>query len=74
MAASDDADEKYPHLAEWVFGGGWVQIGADENSRTFVRAMDEGGAAFEGADDYPTLEAALQALEAGLAAWMEENG
>jgi len=43
-------------------------------SRSFVRALDEGGIVWEGRKSYPTLDAALQALEAGLIAWMQEQG
>jgi len=37
-----------------------------------VRALDEGGLIWESSDDHTTVDEALQALEKGLAAWMEE--
>jgi len=42
-------------------------------SRSFVRAIDEGGMIWEGREDYATLDAALQDLEAGIAAWIQQN-
>ncbi len=37
------ADDAYPHLARWVEASGWVEIGHDEVSHSFVRALQEGG-------------------------------
>jgi hypothetical protein len=48
-------------------------MGHDDMSRSFVRALDEDGLVWEGQDDYATLDNALQDLEAGLAAWMQEQ-
>lgn len=53
---------------------GWIEIGQDAMSQSFIRALDEGGLVWEGQRDYPTLDAALQDLETGLAAWMQEQG
>jgi hypothetical protein len=52
---------------------GWIEIGQNHMSRSFVRALDEGGLVWEGQEDYATLDDALQDLEAGLAAWMREQ-
>jgi hypothetical protein len=52
---------------------GWIEMGHDDMSRSFVRALDEGGLVWEGQDDYATLDDALRDLEAGLAAWMREQ-
>ena len=71
MAQSIDAT--YPTVARWVMEYGWIEIGQDEMSRSFVRALDEGGLVWEGQEDYATLDDALQDLEAGLAAWMQEQ-
>jgi hypothetical protein len=62
---------RYPNIAAWVQGG-WIEIGRDDYSRSFVRALDIGGMVWEGADEYASLEEALQALDAGIAAWVEE--
>jgi len=66
-------DEAFPHLTKWVKTHGWIEIGSDEFSRSFIRALDSGGIVWEGSRDYPTLESALQALDDALAAWMKEN-
>ena len=72
MAQSLDAT--YPTIARWVQEYGWIEIGQDNMSHSFVRALDDGGMVWEGRRPYPTLDAALQALEAGLRAWMQEQG
>jgi hypothetical protein len=63
----------YPNIAAWVQNG-WVEIGRDEDSPSFVRALDTGGLVWEGKARYPTLHAALKDLDAGFAAWLEETG
>ncbi len=70
---TEAASETYPHLARWVTAYGWVEIGQDEYSRSFVRALDEGGMTWEGATSYPTLDAALRALDAALRDQMDEE-
>ena len=51
-----------------------MEIGVSESyTGVFVRALDEGGTVFEGNTDYPTVDDALQDLEAGVAAWVNEN-
>jgi len=70
---TEAASETYPHLARWVTAYGWVEIGQDEYSRSFVRALDEGGMTWEGATSYPTLDAALHALDAALRDQMDEE-
>jgi hypothetical protein len=67
-------DEVYPHLARWVDAYGWVEIGHDEFSRSFVRAFDAGGTIWEGATSYPSLAAALAALDAGVGQWLHDEG
>ena len=66
-------DATYPTIARWVTEYGWIEMGHDDMSRSFVRALDEGGLVWEGQGDYATLDDALQDLEAGLAAWMREQ-
>ena len=63
----------YPNIAEWVQDG-WIEIGRDDYSRSFVRALDIGGMVWEGAEEYASLEEALKDLDAGIAAWLEEMG
>jgi hypothetical protein len=64
----------YPHIARWVQTHGWIEIGDNDYSPSFVRALDTGGMIWEGLEQYPTLDEALQALESALAAWMQAQG
>jgi hypothetical protein len=66
-------EARYPNVAGWVQDG-WIEIGRDEHNQSFIRALDGGGMAWEGESEYPNLDAALQALDAGVAAWLEEQG
>ena len=65
MATSFEA--AYPNITGWVEAYGWIEIGQDDESGSFIRALDEGGLVWEGNDNYETLDEALQALEAALA-------
>jgi hypothetical protein len=69
----DSFEARYPNIASWVQDG-WIEIGRDDFSRSFVRALDIGGMVWEGAVEYTSLDEALQALDAGIAAWLEEMG
>jgi hypothetical protein len=66
-------DARFPNVAAWVQDG-WIEIGRDDYSRSFVRALDIGGMVFEGKSQYVSLDEALRALDAGIAAWLEEHG
>lgn len=57
----------YPNITFWVQGGNWVEIGPDGNRTSFVRALDEGGMFFEGRAKYPSMDAAMRALDEGIA-------
>ncbi len=71
--AMQSMEERYPNIAEWVRGGARIELGHDDHTPVLARAIDEGGVAWEGESEYPTLDAMLDALEAGIAAWNEEN-
>jgi hypothetical protein len=47
MAQSFDAT--YPTIARWVQEYGWIEIGQDDMSRSFIRALNEGYAFTGGA-------------------------
>ncbi len=67
-------DEKFPAIARWVSQEeGWIELGADHHSRSIARALYGGGTAWEGTDRYGSLEEALRAMDAGIAAWREEH-
>lgn len=74
MPKTSGFDAQYPSISDWVTGGGWIEIGPDGGMMSFVRALDDGGMIWEGEDTYPTLDAALQALEAGIEEYLDENG
>ena len=65
-------EEAYPSIALWVQSYGWIEIGRDENSSSFLRALDEGGMVWEGSDDYQSLDDALLDLEIGLTKAIEQ--
>ena len=65
-------ESTYPTITRWVTEIGRVEIGQDERSRSFIRAIDEGGMIWEGQEDYAMLDAALEDLEAGIAAWSQQ--
>jgi hypothetical protein len=63
----------YPNIAFWVKGG-WIEIGQSDHSQSFVRALDEGGFMWEGETEYSSFHEALQAQDAGIAAWRGGQG
>jgi len=66
-----DLERRYPHLTAWVKDGErWVAIGTDDYSRSFIRVLDIGGMIWEGETSYPTLDDALVAADAAIAAFM----
>jgi hypothetical protein len=71
--APNTFEAHYPHIASWVQDG-WIEIGRDDCSRSFLRAMDIGGMVWEGDEQYSSLDQALRALDEGIAEWLEENG
>lgn len=66
-------EERYPNIAAWVRDG-WIEIGRDGHSRSFVQVLDIGGMVWEGEVEYESVDEALAAAEAGIAAWLKENG
>ena len=53
---------------------GWIEIGQDDDSQSFVRALDMGGMVWGGKSKYKTVDAALDDLEAALEKIIEEIG
>jgi hypothetical protein len=66
-------ERAYPHIASWVLTQGWVEIGSDSYRRSFIRALDEGGMVWEGTATYPTVDAALGALDTALRDWLHQQ-
>jgi hypothetical protein len=69
---SDDFAHCYPNANRFIFERGWIEVGSDEYSRSFIRALDPGGLVWEGTQIYDTLDDALADLERGLARWLKE--
>jgi hypothetical protein len=64
--------EMFPAVARYVERHGYVEIGEQELFGFIVRAIGDGGTAYE--DDKPnTLAEALAALEKGLKKWFQEQ-
>lgn len=75
-AAHDTFATTYPNIAHFIKTTGTIEIGHHHEFpvTSFIRALDLGGIIWESADDYPTFDAALADLEAGLGAWLAEIG
>lgn len=65
-------EENYPSISNFVYGYGWIEIGQDENTNAFIRALNEGGNVWIGADNYESLDEAFRDLELALAEWLRE--
>jgi len=62
-----------PHLCRWVAEFGTLEIGYCHETRSFIRALDEGGMVWKGRRNYRTLDAAMADAEVGVARWMKEE-
>jgi hypothetical protein len=67
-------DERFPNIARWVDEFGWIEIGQDDYSQSFLRVLDAGGMVWEGKAEYASLDHALRALDKALGKRIEENG
>lgn len=54
--------KKYPHLTWWVENQGYIEIGEDDYSTSWLRLLDPGGLCWED-DDSETIDEALNAAE-----------
>lgn len=64
---------RYPNINRFVFERRWIEIGSDEYSDSFLRALDPGGLIWDGKPFYPSLDDALDDLEQGLPQWLKQN-
>ena len=70
---AQNIDATYPTISPMGEEYGWIEIGQDDMSQSFVRALDEGGMVWEGRK--PTHPRCRPAGPGGwLAAWMREQG
>jgi hypothetical protein len=67
-------DDRYPTLSAWVRHQGWIEIGHDEYSTSFIRVLDPGGMVWEGAPAYGAIDEALAAAEEGIRRFMRRQG
>jgi hypothetical protein len=51
---------------------GWIEIGQDDDSQSFVRGLDMGGMVWKGKPKYKTVDAALDDLDAALEKIIDE--
>ena len=72
--ATPSFDELYPNISWWAQGGGWIELGQDEYSRSLIRELDIGGMLWEGNVKYDTVAAAMDEAEGFIAEWRKENG
>ena len=63
----------YPNITRWL-SHGWIEMGEVEYSESFIRALEEGGMVWESEGSYKTIDQALNDLEAGLEAIIEDFG
>jgi hypothetical protein len=73
VSAKISAEEAFPKIARWLDEFGWIELGQDDYSRSFIRVLDQGGMVWEGKDQYKSLDHALRALEKALGKWVEET-
>jgi len=66
-------EKAYPYIAAWVDGGGWIELGQNEYSRSFIHILDIGGMLWEGTPRYRSLDSLLNDAETALIR-LEENG
>ncbi len=65
--------KNFPGLAEWADGWGWLEIGPDQESRSLVRLLGEGGLVWESPDNLKSLDKALRAADQFIGTWIKEN-
>ncbi|MCU0426965.1 MAG: KTSC domain-containing protein [Candidatus Kapabacteria bacterium] len=56
-------EDLYPAIAEWIDTCGWIELGANDMSRSMARVLDEGGMLWEGKNSYPSINALFDAVE-----------
>jgi hypothetical protein len=59
-------EDAYPHVAAWIDGGGWIELGQHAYRRSFIRGLDIGGMRWEGITRYGSVDALLRDAEEAL--------
>lgn len=73
MPVKASIERAYPHVTQWVKSHGWIEIGRDDYSHSFIRILDIGGMIWEGQDSYASLDDALQAADKAIDVWMHQQ-
>ena len=60
-------------MSAWVQDG-QVEIGYGDDDDVFLRVTDAGGVVWESSQVYASLDEALAAMDAAIAAWCAEQG
>ena len=74
LPAQEAFTTRYPFVALWTREQGYIEVGYDPNTGTWVRALDAGGMVWSGGSPEETPDAWLQALEVGIRAFMDAEG
>jgi hypothetical protein len=64
---------EYPYVDEWVQGDGWIEIGYDYSTKSFIRVLDEGGMIWSGRARYTSVDEALAEANCAIEKWWVEN-
>ncbi|MFN9789716.1 MAG: hypothetical protein ACK53X_01320 [Holosporales bacterium] len=64
---------EYPYVDKWVQGDGWIEIGYDYNTKSFIRVLDEGGMIWSGRARYTSVDEALAEANCAIGEWLENN-
>lgn len=65
--------ELYPNITWWAQGGGWIELGRNDCSRSFIRVPDIGGMLWEGREKYDAAGDAMDEAESFISQWRREN-
>ena len=74
MKQAESFELKYPNITRWVQEQGWIEIGQDDYSPSFLRAVNLGGMAWEGRKKYRSMDEAFRDLDLALNEWMKAEG
>jgi hypothetical protein len=66
-------EDAYLNITQWVESYGWLEIGQDDSSPSFIKVL-EGGLVWESSKKYASLDAAWRDLEARLGKIIDEIG
>ena len=56
-------DERYPPLAAWLMYQGWIEIGQDEFSSSFIQVVDPRAMVWEDGEQCASLDKVLAVAE-----------